>query len=393
MTEQRGERKTTAPGALQGYREKLDGIDAEILRLFTERMNVAGEIAGWKKENSLPVLDVRREREKLRAIEEASPEELRDYSFTLFSNLLELSRSYQNRLMNRQSAETEAIRRAIAETPQLFPERPVVACQGVEGAYSGIACEKLFARPSIFYFSSFDAVFSAVEKGLCQYGVIPVENSTAGTVNAVYDLMEKHDFRIIRSIRIKVDHNLLVKPGVKAEEIREIYSHEQAIAQCRGFLQKFPNAKVIPCENTAIAARRVAESKDPGVAALSSRSCAKLYGLTAVMESVQDSADNYTRFICISKNLEIYPGADRTSLMMVVHDEPGSLSKVLSRFAVLGINMHKLESRPIPGRNWEYLFYFDLDCSVYSPNFIQLMGELCDLSEKYEYLGSYSEVV
>ena len=393
MNQLKGEKAGGRTGGLQEYREKLDRIDTEILRLFTERMDTAGEIAGWKKENSLPVLDLRREREKLRAIEDASREGLSDYSYILFSTLLELSRSYQNRLMNRQSAETEAIRRAIADTPQLFPQRPVVACQGVEGAYSGIACEKLFARPSIFYFSTFDAVFSAVEKGLCQYGVIPVENSTAGTVNAVYDLMEKHDFRIVRSIRVKVDHNLLVKPGVRVEDIREIYSHGQAIAQCRGFLQKFPNVKVIPCENTAIAAKMVAEAKEPGVAALSSRSCAKLYGLTAVMESVQDSADNYTRFICISKNLEIYPGADRTSLMMVVRDEPGSLSKVLSRFAVLGINMHKLESRPIPGRSWEYLFYFDLDCPVYSPNFIQLMGELSDLSEKYEYLGSYSEVV
>ncbi len=389
----REDQENSMKGGLQLYREKLDQIDAEILRLFTERMDVAGEIAGRKKENSLPVLDVRREREKLRAVEEASREEMKDYSYTLFSMLLELSRCYQNRLMNRQSDETEAIRRAIDETPQLFPQRAVVACQGVEGAYSEIACEKLFARPSIFYFSSFDAVFSAVEKGLCRYGIIPVENSTAGTVNAAYDLMAKHDFRIVRSIRVKVDHSLLIKRGVTVEQIREIYSHAQAIAQCREFLQKFPNAKIIPCENTAVAAKMVAESKDPGVAALSSRSCAALYGLETAMESVQDSADNYTRFICISKTLEIYPGADRTSLMMVVRDEPGSLSKILSRFAALGINMHKLESRPIPGRSWEYLFYFDIDCPVYSPNFIQLMGELEDLSEKYEYMGSYSEVV
>ena len=137
----------------------------------------------------------------------------------------------------------------------------------------------------------------------------------------------------------------------------------------------------------------VAESADPGVAALSSRSCAKLYGLEILMASVQDSDNNYTRFICISKNLEIYPGADHTSLMMVIRDEPGTLHHVLARFYVLGINMHKLESRPIPGRNWEYRFYFDLDTSVYSPKFIQLMGELGDICEEYEYLGSYSEVV
>ena len=378
---------------LSEYRNKLDSIDEEILRLFSERMNIAAEIAFWKQENSLPVLDVRREKEKLQRIEEMSDPELSDYTFTLFSMLMELSRSRQNRILHRESPETKAIEAALRDTPQLFPEKAIVACQGVEGAYSGIACEKLFARPSIFYFSSFDAVFTAVEKGLCRYGVIPVENSTAGTVNAVYDLMVKHDFRIVRSVRIKVDHNLLVRPGTKAEDITEIYSHGQALTQCAGFLQRFPNAKIIPCENTAVAAKMVAESADPGVAALSSRSCAKLYGLEILMASVQDSDNNYTRFICISKNLEIYPGADHTSLMMVIRDEPGTLHHVLARFYVLGINMHKLESRPIPGRNWEYRFYFDLDTSVYSPKFIQLMGELGDICEEYEYLGSYSEVV
>ena len=378
---------------LSEYRNKLDSIDEQILRLFSERMNIAAEIASWKQENSLPVLDVRREKEKLQRIEEMSDPELSDYTFTLFSMLMELSRSRQNRILHRESPETRAIEAALRDTPQLFPEKAIVACQGVEGAYSGIACEKLFARPSIFYFSSFDAVFTAVEKGLFRYGVIPVENSTAGTVNAVYDLMVKHDFRIVRSVRIKVDHNLLVRPGTRAEDITEIYSHGQALTQCAGFLQRFPNAKIIPCENTAVAAKMVAESADPGVAALSSRSCAKLYGLEILMASVQDSDNNYTRFICISKNLEIYPGADHTSLMMVIRDEPGTLHHVLARFYVLGINMHKLESRPIPGRNWEYRFYFDLDTSVYSPKFIQLMGELGDICEEYEYLGSYSEVV
>ena len=378
---------------LSDYRKRLDEIDEEILHLFSERMDIAVEIASWKQENSLPVLDARREKEKLQHIEEMSDPELSDYSFTLFSMLMELSRSRQNRILHRDSPETRAIETALRDTPQLFPEKAVVACQGVEGAYSGIACEKLFLRPSIFYFSSFDAVFTAVEKGLCRYGVIPVENSTAGTVNAVYDLMVKHDFRIVRSVRIKVDHNLLVRPGTKEEDIREIYSHGQALTQCASFLQRFPNAKIIPCENTAVAAKMVAESNDPGVAALSSRSCAKLYGLEILMGSVQDSDNNYTRFICISKNLEIYPGADHTSLMMVIRDEPGTLHHVLARFYVLGINMHKLESRPIPGRNWEYRFYFDLDTSVYSPKFIQLMGELGDLCEEYEYLGSYREVV
>ena len=378
---------------LTDYRGQLDKIDSDLLKLFAERMDIAAEIAAWKKDNHMPVLDLRREKEKLHTLEEQSPEELKEYTASLFSLIMELSRSRQNRLLHPTSPETEAIERALTETPQLFPETAMVACQGVEGAYSGIACEKLFARPAIFYFSTFDAVFAAIEKGLCRYGVIPVENSTAGTVNAVYDLMRRHDFRIVRSVRVKIDHNLLVKPGMKLGDIREIYSHPQAIAQCSEFLQSLKNVKVIPCENTAVAAKMAAESHEPGIAALSSRACSKLYGLDILKSDVQDSGNNYTRFICISRNLEIYPGANRTSLMMVLPHEPGSLYRLLSRFNALGINLTKLESRPMPERSFEFMFYFDFDTSVYSPRFIQLMGELKDLSEEYEYLGSYSEVV
>ena len=378
---------------LKDYRLQLDRIDNELLSLFIERMNISAEIAVWKQKNNLPVLDARREKEKLHQLEEQSPEELSEYTIALFSLIMELSRSRQNRIRHPVSAETEAIENALRNTPQLFPEKAIVACQGVEGAYSGIACEKLFVRPSIFYFSTFDAVFSAIDKGLCRYGVIPVENSTAGSVNAIYDLMLRHDFRIVRSVRIKVDHNLLAKPGTKIGDIREIYSHSQAIAQCSAFLQNFQNVKVIPCENTAVAAKMVSESSDPHTAALSSRACSKLYSLEILKPDVQDSGNNHTRFICISKNLEIYPGADRTSLMMVLPHEPGSLYKVLSRFYALGINLIKLESRPLPERSFEFMFYFDLDTSVYSPKFIQLMGELGNLCEEYEYLGSYSEVV
>ena len=378
---------------LSDWRKQLDEIDESLLDLFTKRMDIAAEIALWKKERNRPVLDVKREKEKLQRIEELSRPEISEYSFALFSFLLELSRCRQNRILQKESAETAEIETALRETANLFPEKAIVACQGVDGAYSGIACERLFARPSILYFSTFDSVFTAVEKGLCRYGVIPVENSTAGTVNQVYDLMRRHDFRIVRSVRVKVDHNLLAKPGTKISDIREVYSHPQAIAQCADFLQSLKNVKVIPCENTAVAAKMAAEAQEPGIAALSSRACSKLYGLEILQSDVQDSGNNYTRFICISRNLEIYPGANRTSLMMVLPHEPGSLYRLLSRFNALGINLTKLESRPMPERSFEFMFYFDFETSVYSPRFVQLMGELKDLSEEYEYLGSYSEVI
>ena len=377
---------------LSDYRAQIDRIDRQLVELFAQRMETAAGIAAYKKAHGLPVLDPVRERQKLLEVASQAPEAMRDYTASLYTLLFELSRSYQTRLLGTSSALTAEIQSAVSSTPQLFPSQASVACQGVAGAYSQLACDKLFKLPNIMYFTSFEAVFSAIEKGLCRYGVLPLENSTAGSVNAIYDLMMKHDFRIVRSVRLKVDHNLLVKPGTKRSDIREIYSHQQALSQCEQYLQSFPGVKIIPCENTAVAAQKVAES-DGSCAALSSRSCMKLYGLECLEASVQDTASNFTRFICISKKLEIYPGADRTSLMAVLPHEPGSLCRLLTRFYALGLNLNKLESRPMPDRNFEFMFYFDLETSVYSPEFLQLMGELPGLCEEFSYLGSYSEVV
>ncbi len=378
---------------LEQSRKTIDELDRQLTDLFAKRMACAAEIAAFKKENNLPVLDAGRERQKLAAISELVPEELENSARCLYSLIFSLSRAYQHRLLGNDAELPKRIEAAISATPNLFPPKALVACQGVEGAYSQQACEKLFSAPNILYFSSFEAVFSAIEKGLCQYGVIPLENSTAGSVNRVYDLMLQHEFSIVRSTRLKIDHALLARPGAKLSDIREIYSHEQAIGQCQEFLKTLPNAQVIRCENTAQAARMVAESGRSDIAALASRRCGALYGLSALAESVQDQGNNYTRFICISKNLEIYPGADRTSLRMVLSHKPGSLYQVLSLFNALGINLNKLESRPIPERDFEFTFYFDLETSIYSPEFLQLMAELPGICESFSYLGSYSEVV
>ncbi len=378
---------------LKDYRQQIDSIDKQLVELFRRRMDVSVDIARYKQANGMKVLDSTRERAKLNSVADMLPEELQDYGTELYSLLFELSRSHQSRHIGYGSELTDKIKAAVENTDPLFPASAAVACQGVEGAYSQLACDRLFKRPNVFYFSTFEAVFSAIEKGLCKYGVIPLENSTAGSVNMVYDLMMHHKFSIVRSLRLKVDHNLLVKPGVELSEVKEIFSHEQAISQCSGFLSTLKGVKVTACANTAVAAEMVANSDRRDVAALASRSCIELYGLKCLAAAVQDQGNNYTRFICISKDLQIYPGADRTSLMMVLPHKPGSLYKVLSRFYALGINLNKLESRPMPERNFEFMFYFDLDVPVYSPNFIQLMSQLGDVCEEFSYLGSYSEVV
>ena len=378
---------------LKDLRIELDHIDREMVSLFERRMRVCEDVARYKLERGLPVLDAGRERQKLQSVADQLPEDLQEYGVSLYDLLMELSRSSQTRLMGHGNDLPAAIERAIRNTEPLFPPSAMVACQGVEGAYSQQAAEKLFRRPTVMYFSNFEGVFAAIEKGLCRYGVIPLENSTAGSVNMVYDLMMRHNFRIVRSVRVKIDHNLLAKPGVKLEDIREVYSHEQAIGQCSAFLQAHPEIKVVRCANTAEAAQFVSQSERRDVAALSSRACAGLYGLANLVPACQDQGNNYTRFICIGRELEIFPGADRTSLMLVLPHRPGSLYKLLSRFYALGINLNKLESRPLPDRDFEFMFYFDLDTSVYSPQFLQLMGELDTVCESFTYLGSYSEVI
>ncbi|MBR7142430.1 MAG: chorismate mutase [Clostridia bacterium] len=374
-------------------RARIDEVDEQLVKLFNQRMDTVRQIAEYKKAHDLPVMDALREREKLTRIAETVGEDTRDYVRVLYSLLFELSRSYQGSLMDRQGELYIEITHAIENTQRLFPKSAVVACQGTEGAYSQIACDKLFRDPKIMYWASFENVFSAIEKGMCRYGILPIENSSAGSVNKVYDLMIKHNFHIVRSTRIKIDHCLLAKPGAKLSEIKEIYSQEQAIAQCSDFLKKLIGVKVTPCENTAVASKMIAESDRTDIAALSSRNCAELYGLAVLAQNVQDAGNNHTRFICISKNLEIYPGADKTSVMMVLPHKPGALYKVLARLYSLGINLIKLESRPIPERDFEFMFYFDLETSVYSSEFVQLMSELGGMCEDFKYLGSYSEVI
>ena len=375
-------------------RHQIDDIDNQLVALFKARMQVAADVAEYKRENGMPVLDASRERALLSKIAELSGEEFEDYTRTLYSTILELSRSYQHKQLQHDSALYREITDALENTPKLFPDRAVVACQGVEGAYSQIAAERLFKLPNIMFFSSWEKVFSAIEAGLCRYGVIPIENSTAGSVKKVYDLMISRQFRIVRTVRIKIDHNLLAKKGTKLSDIREIVSHEQAISQCAGFLASLgPNVKITRVENTAQAAQMVAESDRTDLASLSSRSCATQYGLSVLASSVQDNGNNHTRFICITNQTEIYPGADRTSLMVVTPHKPGALYRLLSRFNALGINLLKLESRPIPDRDFEFMFYFDLEAPVYSEKLAQLLYELEQECDEFTYLGSYSEVI
>ncbi|HIS92485.1 MAG TPA: chorismate mutase [Candidatus Alectryocaccomicrobium excrementavium] len=375
---------------LKDYRAKIDEIDAQIAHLFAERMQAAEAIADYKAQNHLPIYHPAREREVLLSASQAAAPYSRE-ARVVFGAMMDVSRSRQAARLAGESPLTQAISRAVAETPATFPQNATVACQGIEGAYSHQAANRLFALPQILFFQRFDGVFQAVEKGLCRYGVLPIENSSAGSVTEVYDLMKGRDFSIVRGTRLHIVHALLTR-GAKLGQIREVISHEQAVRQCAPFLKAHPEIRVTLCANTAVAAQTVANSGRDDLAAIASPACAEIYGLTALPDSIQASDNNHTRFIVISKKPEIYPGANRISLMLTLPHVAGSLYRMIARFSALEMNLLKIESRPIPGRDFEFMFYFDVEASCANPEVLSLLAELESTVSQFAFLGNYAEV-
>jgi chorismate mutase/prephenate dehydratase len=373
-------------------RSQIDHIDQQIRALFLERMACAKKVGDYKATHGLPVLNRAREREILTKMRKDSGD-MDLYIHRLFSTLFELSSAYQRSLHTADSKVRRQIENALGRSAPLFPQKGMIACQGVEGAYSQMAADKLFPRGNLVYFKTFDAVFDAVKSGLCDFGVLPIENSSYGSVRTVYDLLQVKDVNIVRSARLFIRHALFVKEGVSLSDIRVIYSHEQALGQCSKFLKSLGGkVKVIPCENTAAAAQIAAQSGDPGVAAISSQDCAKLYGLTPLPVSIQDSDNNYTRFICIAKEPIVYAGANRITLILSAEHRPGSLYEVLARLAALDINLIKLESRPIVGHDFDFLFFFECEASVLDPKVVSMLESLEQSCPSFTYLGNYAEV-
>lgn len=377
---------------IKEIRKNIDKTDKELARLLKERMDLSKEVALYKIENDVAVHNGLREREVLKNIAEYVGEPYDKYLMPIYSSIMESGKAYQYSLMEKSTEFTDFLKKCMENTPDVFPENPVVACQGIPGAYSETAATKMFKNPELMYFSTFESVFKAVETGLCKYGVLPIENSNYGSIGMTYDLMQRHNFYIVRSIKQPINHRLLAKPGTNIDSIKEIYSHEQALGQCHPFLESLKDVKIVPTSNTAIAAKKVAESDRTDIAAISSENCAHLYGLQVVADDIQMSNFNFTRFICISKNPEIYPGDNKISIMFKTQHKPMGLYHVIGRFAALGINICKLESRPVPGSNFNFMFYLDLDATIRNNSLAKTLGELYSSPEFFVFLGAYQEV-
>ncbi len=375
---------------LKDLREQIDSIDDKIIELYKERMEVSKQVGLIKNKISKPVHDGTREKEIVYRLAQKCPEEIRLYVKELYDAIFYTSKAYQNKFTENTSKVKTEIDEIVANPLKEFPVDGTIACQGVQGANSGKATEKMFPISDITYFKTFEGVFNAVDKGLCEFGVLPIENSTAGSVSEVYDLMKKHEFHIVRSVRVQIDHCLAVKNGANLKDIKKVISHPQALSQCAEYIKKLGvNQEAV--ENTAVGAKLIAEGEDLTVAVLCSKECAETYGLKILEPRVQDSEKNYTRFICITKDRRIYKGADKISVMTSLAHTPGSLNKIISRFYAFGLNLTKIESRPIEGSDFEFMFYFDFEGDILDPQVRNLIAELDNGSDKFVLLGSYKE--
>jgi chorismate mutase/prephenate dehydratase len=378
---------------IESIRNEINEIDDGLVLLFVRRMGAAERMAEVKRGTSAPVHDPERERSILSKVAKAVGPGLENEARLMFTTLMSISRGRQRAELAGESAFARSIAEASSNTPGAFPSSASVACPGVEGSYSQQAACRLVNFPTIFYFKGFDDVFSAVEKGMCDYGILPIENSAVGSVTAVYDLMAKHNFKIVRAVKLRIRHVLLAPRGTKFEDVKEISSHPHAIAQCSEFLYGLPGVRAVPAMNTAAAAAAIAASGRKDVAVIASRECADLYGLEVIKEDIANTASNYTRFICISKRSEIYPDTDKFSVMMSLVHRPGALTDVLVKFAAAGVNLTKLESRPVPGSDFEFRFIFDFEATPRDPRVINMLSGFStdpDI-EHFTFLGAYSE--
>ena len=369
-------------------RNEIDKIDSELIPLLLKRMSISEKVAQYKVERGIPVLNEEREQEILNNVAAKCGEQGETIK-TVFSATMDASRALQHKIIGGGKELRELVEKSQIDG-KLTANGAPVACQGVDGAYSGITANTLFPDSPVKYYKQFEDVFEAVNKGEVIYGVIPVENSTAGSVHESYDLIMKYRFYVVGAYDLKIEHCLCAKEGTAYENITNVYSHPQALSQCGNFLKNF-DFTGINFSNTAAAAEYVANSSKRDIGVICSEFAAKKYGLKILKRNVQNNNNNRTRFIVISKKLVISSDANKISLIFSIADKTGSLYRVLGRFSMAGLNLTKLESRPIENENFNYHFYVDVSGSVKQQSALDLMCALYDELPEFEFLGNFNE--
>jgi chorismate mutase/prephenate dehydratase len=375
---------------LDEIRSEIDDIDTKLICLFEKRMQAVKEVAEIKLAQGLPIFNSYREKEILDNISKTVEPEFSLYAYSFFNNLLELSKTEQREIIRQAGKFDNSFTKTIS-SPVNEIANPHVVAQGVLGAYSSAAALAMYPNSQLTFVPKWEDVLNYIADGYADYGILPVENSSAGSVTDVYDLLLKYKLFVVNAYAVNVDHYLLGVRGSNINEIKEVYSQTHAFPQCSAFLNRHHKIIKMPYINTAMAAQMVANEGIKFKAAIASKECAHLYGLDILAESIQNTNNNCTRFVSVSKKFELHENANKISVVFTLPHITGSLYRTLSLFALNGLNLTKIESRPNTDKNFEYFFYLDFNGSLNSKNTVNLLSALSEELPNFYFLGSYYE--
>ena len=368
-------------------RNELDGIDKQIVELYEKRMNVCGQVAEYKIETGKRVFDKEREKQKLEAVRALTHNDFNAYCVTeLFEQIMAMSRKLQYRLL----AEHDSVGKlSFSKVDHFDTSKCRVVFQGAEGAYSQAAMIQYFVEGvNCFHVDTFRDAMLAIDEGSADFAVLPIENSSAGIVSEIYDLLVEFENYIVGEQIIPINHCLLGCAGTKISDIKTVYSHAQSLMQSAHYLQE-KGWQQISMKNNAFAAQKVAEDKNPTEAAIASEYAAKVYGLEILEKGVNDLKENSTRFIIITNQKVFSKDASKISLCFEVNHESGALYHALSHLIYNGLNMTKIESRPLEGRNWEYRFFVDFEGNMEDSAVKNALRGLREETRNMKILGNY----
>lgn len=373
---------------LQECREQLDRIDKEIVELFEQRMAVCGEVAEDKIKTGKAVYDGVREKQKLEAVKQMAHGDYNQIAVReLFGQMMTISRRYQYRLLAEHGIEAEL---GFQKVDQLKLDGVRVVYQGVEGAYSHAATLQFFGMDAdAYHVERFEDAMQEVRDGRADYAVLPIENSSAGAVIDNYDLLVQYDNYIVAETLIAASHALLGTPDAELSDIHTVFSHPQALMQSSVFLGEHREWRQISLENTAVSAKKVSAEGDRTQAAVASEIAGRLYGLKVLKRAIQNNQGNTTRFIILSREAVYQKDAKKVTISFELAHKSGTLYNILGNFIFNGVNMRKIESRPIPGRSWEYRFFIDIEGNLDDAGIKNALGGIAKEAQNMRILGNY----
>lgn len=368
-------------------RSQIDEIDSKIVALYERRMEISKEVANYKIENGKKVFDKVREEEKIRKVKSLTHNDFNSHGVEeLFEQIMSMSRKLQYQLL----AEHGGLNKLPFIGVDALEDKARVVFQGAEGAYSQAAMHQYFGdQIDSFHVDTFRDAMVAIDEGSADFAVLPIENSTAGIVSEIYDLLVEFENYIVGEQIIKIEHCLMAVPGTKLEDIKTVYSHPQSLMQSSRYLNAHPSWSQISMQNNAFAAKKVLADQDRSQAAIASEYAARLYGLDILEKGVNQSSSNSTRFIIVTNQKIFLKDAKKVSICFEVAHESGSLYHMLSHFIYNNLNMNRIESRPIEDRNWEYRFFIDFDGNLSDSAVKNALRGLRDEARNMKILGNY----